>query len=362
MPTFGAVIQGRPANKNVRDALPPPQQPDPAKQAPVIRRQGLDWRFRNQSLDGVSVEPTTGRSFTLDADVTEIEPQAWIEQTVTVSAQEPVNVLEFNYQFDQSQGAGQGWLIVYLDDEIVFHSDERYARTFLPGADAEARFLGDDLAPGSHTLSFRLDPFSDDPSYAYTSRLTIADVSLSYAPIPTPLCAPTPEPCRTPSVGQKALLVLKDKAPDTKDRMLWKWIKGATTTFAEYGSPATTDDYELCIYDNGSLVSSARMPAGGTCGVKPCWTSPSAMSLKYKDGDLTPDGAQLLRLQQGLVDGKAKIICKGKGLNLDMPSTSTIVGPVDVQLKRTGGGPCFGAKYSAPFLKQDGSTFKDKAD
>lgn len=124
----------------------------------------------------------------------QFEPEAWIERTLVVSGSEPVNVLEFNYQFDQSQGAGQGWVLVYLDGQLVFHSDERYARTFLAEPDYEASLLGEDLPAGSHTLAFRLDPYSDDPLYAVTSRATISDVRLSHASIPLPL---PPLPPRT---------------------------------------------------------------------------------------------------------------------------------------------------------------------
>ena len=37
-------------------------------------------------------------------------------------------------------------------------------------------------------------------------------------------------------------------------------------------------------------------------------------------------------------------------------------GPIVVQLQRSGGAPCFGATYSAPFLRNDGVNFRDRAD
>ena len=41
---------------------------------------------------------------------------------------------------------------------------------------------------------------------------------------------------------------------------------------------------------------------------------------------------------------------------------SSLVSPLTVQLKRSGGGVCFGATYSfPPAIKNDGVTFKDKA-
>jgi FG-GAP-like repeat/Bacterial Ig-like domain len=181
------------------------------------------------------------------------------------------------------------------------------------------------------------------------------------AATPTPACAPTPEPCRTPAVGGKAFFQLQDKSPDDKDRLTWKWLKGATTPKADFGNPVTTDGYDLCVYDAGALVASAIAPAGGTCAGKPCWKD-KTKGFDYKDKDLTPGGLQKMVMREGLLDGKAKIILKGKGANLPMPDLGTLTGPLDVQLRRRTGGMCFGATYSAPFLKNDGVTLKDKAD
>ena len=45
-----------------------------------------------------------------------------------------------------------------------------------------------------------------------------------------------------------------------------------------------------------------------------------------------------------------------------MPSLLSLTGPLDVQLRKSSGDLCWGATYSAPFLKNDGISFKDKAD
>ena len=179
---------------------------------------------------------------------------------------------------------------------------------------------------------------------------------------PSPLCPPSPATCREPVLGAKALLVLKDKSPDKGDQLLWKWVKGPTTPLADYGDPLTADDLALCLYDAGALVTSATADAGGTCGTKPCWTA-KPTSLAYKNRDTSSTGTQVVKLKEGLVDGKASIVWKAKGLHVAMPALDTLGGPLTVQMHRSGGGPCFGATYSAPFLKSDGSTIlKDKAD
>ena len=64
-------------------------------------------------------------------------------------------------------------------------------------------------------------------------------------------------------------------------------------------------------------------------------------------------------LKEG-IDGKAKILVKGKGVNLPLP-TLPLTQPVTVQLRSRDGG-CWEAVYGAPATKNDATQFKDKAD
>ena len=91
---------------------------------------------------------------------------AWVQYEVTLPKK--VNVLSFKYDF---LSQAEGLLSVFLDDQIVYKSDERYA-----GADTVSTgniSLGA-IPPGRHILTFRLDPFS-----ALQSQVTISDVSFS---------------------------------------------------------------------------------------------------------------------------------------------------------------------------------------
>src|SRR5262249_37068145 len=55
---------------------------------------------------------------------------------------------------------------------------------------------------------------------------------------PTPQCAALPiAGCRTPAIAQKALLVIKDKVPDTANLLMWRWTKGSATSKADFGDP-----------------------------------------------------------------------------------------------------------------------------
>ena len=168
-------------------------------------------------------------------------------------------------------------------------------------------------------------------------------------------------PSTAASSPEPASLLLKDKMPDKGDQLVWKWIKGPTTPLADYGDPLTSDDYSLCLYDAGVLVTSADADAGGVCRGRPCWSA-KPTSIKYKNSDASITGTVGIKLKEGSFDGKASISVKAKGTKVAMPDLNALTGPVVVQLHRSGGGPCFGATYSAPFVKHDAAMFKDKAD
>jgi hypothetical protein len=58
--------------------------------------------------------------------------------------------------------------------------------------------------------------------------------------------------------------------------------------------------------------------------------------------------------------GKAKIIIKGKGTNLDDPNLLPLVSPVLVQVQNSVNGACWEHQFSAPEIKNDGTLYKDK--
>lgn len=177
------------------------------------------------------------------------------------------------------------------------------------------------------------------------------------------ICGPAPDPgCRQPAQANKAVLVLKNKSPDTKDGLLWKYVKGAATVTADFGDPLTATGYSLCVYDssaNAQPLMLAMAPPGGTCAGKPCWKTIKG-GFKYKDKELTPDGLQFILEKSGIA-GKSKLIVKGKGANLGM-TTLPLTTPVTVQLKRNDTPTtCWQATYSTS-LKNLPEQFKAKAD
>jgi glucose/arabinose dehydrogenase len=204
-------------------------------------------------------------------------------------------------------------------------------------------------------------PTPTDTALPTDTPTTTPTATSTPTPPPPPSCAATPEICRTPAVGGKSLLVLKDDSDDAKDFLLWKWLKGAATDVSEFGDPVTSHAYQLCIYDGTGFLAGAAAPAGSTCGGSGCWKA-TGSGFKYRDPARTSDGLQTVLLKAG-GDQKAKIIVRAKGLNVDMPDLNALVSPVTIQMKRAAGSVCWGATYSfPPALKNDASVFKDKAD
>ncbi|HZR81629.1 MAG TPA: FG-GAP-like repeat-containing protein [Candidatus Binatia bacterium] len=171
---------------------------------------------------------------------------------------------------------------------------------------------------------------------------------------PSSICPPAPSLCREPILAGKSKLTLVDKSPDDRDRLTWSWTRGSATAKPEFGDPLSTEGYELCLYQDGALVESHRIPAGTTCAGLPCWRDvPHAFA--YRDRDLTPDGVQTAKLTEG-AEGKATIKLAAKGERLHPTDPSSLSGTLDVQLHKTSGGACWGARFSPPYRKNDGQT------
>ena len=162
--------------------------------------------------------------------------------------------------------------------------------------------------------------------------------------------------CRGPLFAGKAKLTVKRPTDPAKQQIAWKWGAGTATSIADYGDPIHVTSYTLCIYDRGSLVKAIPVPAGGTCGTKPCW-SQNAKGFKWKSKAAAT--LQQLALKPG-ANGAAQIQAKGKGAGVNPPALPFKL-PVRVQLKQDSGAFCWEATYSFP-AKNLGDLFSAKAD
>jgi glucose/arabinose dehydrogenase len=193
----------------------------------------------------------------------------------------------------------------------------------------------------------------------YVVSISTGQIFRISGPLPPPTCAPAPLACRTPAIGGKAKILMKNKSDNEKDFLLWKWLKGAATNASEFGNPVTTHSYELCLYDGNGLVTSASAPADASCEGGSCWRQ-TGSGFKYRDSQQTPDGLQTIQLLAG-ADERARIVVRGKGGQLALPNLTALLSPLTVQLVQNGSSVCWSATYSFP-PNSDPETFTDKAD
>ena len=162
--------------------------------------------------------------------------------------------------------------------------------------------------------------------------------------------------CLTGTQAGKGLLLLKDKASDNSDKLIWKLLKGEETLLADFDNPPGGTDYQLCVYDktggSDTVIMSLDIPGGGN------WSAKSK-GFKYKDKQAASDGVKIVLLKEG-VAGKAKIIVKGKGAGLPMPDLSALDLPLTVQLSN--GTECWESTFLSNVLKSDPEFFKAKAE
>lgn len=158
--------------------------------------------------------------------------------------------------------------------------------------------------------------------------------------------------CRS---AQKSALLIKSSDPDTKDKLIFKWLKGEATTVEDLGTPAGTTSYALCIYAGTAAIAVATIPPSATL-----WSPTGSTGFKYKDASGSADGIQKIGLKSGAA-GKAKALLKGKGANLPDPPAGPLALPVTAQLVNDANAVCYeGVFDSASVKKNDAQQFKAK--
>lgn len=245
-------------------------------------------------------------------------------------------------------------------DMVVSSFGGGFWRWFRNDGTASFTAVEDFVAPDNPSCSVLFDADNDgDLDMALTDE--IADVVTIMRNGDAPVgfsCSPAPSACRAATVAGKSRLLLKD-GPADADKLVWVWKTGESTTKAELGDPPAGDDFALCLYHEGELVRGFAVPGAGNCAGKPCWKE-VGKGFVYKDKGLTPDGILVAKLLEGSSDD-AKMIVKGKGAALALPSLVGLDDVIDVQLQKDGG-PCWGARYSPPFKKSDAAALKAVSD
>jgi len=151
------------------------------------------------------------------------------------------------------------------------------------------------------------------------------------------------------SGGQQGVYIIRQSQP----------LSIATVAASDFGSPPTTTNYLLCLYDNSGEKLSAQAPADRMCGTTPCWKALGTVGFKYGDTAGMPDGLTKALLKAGGAS-KGKISVTGGGANLHLP-TLPLTTPVRVQLRQSSSSVCWEATYSTATTNSAGE-FKAKSD
>ena len=175
--------------------------------------------------------------------------------------------------------------------------------------------------------------------------------------------------CRLPVTSGKSTIKIKDSLGGPKgDRVMWKWATGAATALTDFGDPVNSTGLTLCIFDRSQasspLLFRASVPAGGTCGTKPCWIG-NGKTFKFKNSAASGDGVSNISLIPG-AEGKAKVVVSARGAALSQRPfgvpTPPLSLPFTVQLQSTNG-QCWESTYSRTGLKKNtNETFTGVAD
>lgn len=115
----------------------------------------------------------------------ETTESVWVKMGFTLK--NPTDGFEFDYEFLSGAGA-EGYLTIYFDGDVAGHIDERYKEI---GAIRSPRFALGRVEPGTHTLAFRIDPYTETASsvkimdlkfyYQYSDIVnTINSIDLQY--------------------------------------------------------------------------------------------------------------------------------------------------------------------------------------
>jgi len=152
----------------------------------------------------------------------------------------------------------------------------------------------------------------------------------------------------------KSIVLIKDHATDDgKDKLLFKWIKGAETSQMDFSDPVATAAYALCVYagTTNALIADAALPPG------PSWSAIGTKGYKFKG--TSPDGLSLAILKGGAA-GKSKALAKGKGAALP-DATLPVSYPVTVQIKKDGSPLCLESVFTSLHEKKNtAAQFKAK--
>ncbi|MDG2308596.1 MAG: M4 family metallopeptidase [Candidatus Binatia bacterium] len=175
------------------------------------------------------------------------------------------------------------------------------------------------------------------------------------------LCQETPATgCRLSQPFGSILTIIDG----SKDKFVWKMNRGDATATADFLDPTQTGrNLSVCFYDDSGAsqpIYEATIGSAGQCSGKDCWKSLNGKGFKYKNKTgQSSDGVTLMKFKEGDA-GKTKVLAKGQGSFLTIPSlplTTTVTTQLVIDDGVTQ--DCWQSTFPLS-LVNDGSKFKSK--
>jgi 6-phosphogluconolactonase (cycloisomerase 2 family) len=238
---------------------------------------------------------------------------------------------------------------------IAVSPDGRHVITGSARDNAVALFARNDASGRLHAIAYRQNGVNDltmsgvedvavspDSKHVYAAAAS-SSVLAGFELLDAVACPAVPAlGCRTPTDEHAASLVLRDRDPDRRDDLKWKWKKGELTITADFGDYAQTTSFALCLYDaTGLRTESDIVP--GACSRRACWRR-AGSGLRYRDKNLSPNGLMSVAEKDGL-NGRAKLVLKARGPLLAMPALPLAL-PATIQLISSDG-ECWESLHSS---------------
>jgi len=221
---------------------------------------------------------------------------------------------------------------------VVGTTDEADTINTWPTSDATKTYGGPSDLWGDTWTAADINMSSFGMVLSATGNFDTALVNVMTMTIYYTLCPDAPAAgCRT---SQKSLFIVKDNMDDSKDKIIWKFIKGQNTSQSDFANPTASATYGFCIYENGVRTGNAAVPPNSSL-----WATISTKGYKYKDKAGASFGIQKIILKGG-ADGKSKVLVKGKGAALPDPHPP-LTFPVKVQLVNGDTGICWESTFTS---------------
>jgi len=158
---------------------------------------------------------------------------------------------------------------------------------------------------------------------------------------PSASCPPHPaEGCIAAANGR---FVAKDGQSNEDDQLVWKFVSAANLAAGDFGDPLGTNEYALCIYDDGTKKIDLTVPPGSS------WRALRSGGFRYRDYLGTADGTTKIELIPGEI-GQSMLEWRGKGAGLRIPASASVnslfSGSVAVTVQLHGNGNCWETTFA----------------